>query len=141
MAENKTLPTKVNPSAFLKKIGDKALRDDCLALMDLMGKVSKCEPVMWGSAIVGFGSYHYVYDSGREGDTMIIGFSPRKANISIYFMGGKASVAEELAELGKHGTGGGCVHIKSLADVDIGVLKKVFAKACKEAKSRAKLKA
>jgi hypothetical protein len=136
MAENKTKPTKSSVNAFLNKIKDKQLRDDCFAILELMQTVSKCEPVMWGSAIVGFGIYHYVYESGREGDSILIGFSPRKQNISIYLMGGLKKVEAELPKLGKYKTGGGCLYIKSLSDVNVTVLKKVFAKAFKEAQRK-----
>jgi hypothetical protein len=136
MAENKTNPTKGSVTAFLSKIKDKQLRDDCFVILEMMQKVSKCEPVMWGSAIVGFGIYHYVYESGREGDMILIGFSPRKQNISIYLMGGLNKVEDELPKLGKYKTGGGCLYIKSLSDVNATVLKKVFAKAFKEAQSK-----
>jgi hypothetical protein len=136
MAENKTKPTKSSVTAFLNKIKDQQLRDDCFAILGMMQKVSNCEPVMWGSAIVGFGTYHYVYESGREGDTIVIGFSPRKQNISIYLMGGLNKVEDELSKLGKHKTGGGCLYIKSLSDVNVTVLKKVFAKAFKEARRK-----
>jgi hypothetical protein len=136
MAENKTKPTKSSVTAFLNKIKDQQLRDDCFAILGMMQKVSNCEPVMWGSAIVGFGTYHYVYESGREGDTILIGFSPRKQNISIYLMGGLNKVEDELSKLGKHKTGGGCLYIKSLSDVNVTVLKKVFAKAFKEARRK-----
>jgi len=132
MAENKTKPTKSSVTAFLNKIKDKTLRDDCFAILEMMEKVSGSEPVMWGSAIVGFGSYHYVYESGREGDTIVIGFSPRKQNISIYLMGGLSKVQDELSKLGKYKTGKGCLYIKSLGDVNAEVLKKIFAKAFKE---------
>ena len=136
MAENKTKPTKSSVTAFLNKIQDKQLRDDCFALLEMMQKVSNSEPVMWGTAIIGFGTYHYVYESGREGDTVVIGFSPRKQNISIYLMGGLNKVEAELSKLGKFKTGGGCLYIKSLSDVNVGVLKKVFAKAYKEAQRK-----
>jgi hypothetical protein len=132
MAENKTKPTNSSVTAFLNKIRDEQLRDDCFAILEMMRKVSSSEPVMWGSAIVGFGTYHYVYESGREGDTVVIGFSPRKQNISIYLMGGLGNVQEELPALGKYKTGKGCLYIKSLSDVDVKVLRKVFAKAFKE---------
>ncbi len=133
MAENKTKPTKSSVTAFLNKIKDKQLRDDCFAILEVMQKVSNCDPVMWGSAIIGFGTYHYVYESGREGDTIVIGFSPRKQNISIYLMGGLKNVEDELAKLGKYKTGKGCLYIKSLSDVNVDILKKVFAKAFKRA--------
>jgi hypothetical protein len=134
MAENKTKPTKAGASAFLNRIKDKALRDDCFAILGMMQEVSKCEPVMWGGAIVGFGTYHYVYESGREGDSPLIGFSPRKQNITLYLMSGHASIAGELAALGKHKTGKVCLYIKSLADVDAKVLRKIISKSFKEAK-------
>ena len=133
MAENKTKPTKVSVTAFFNKIKDRQVRDDCFVILEMMQKVSKCEPVMWGSAIVGFGTYHYVGASGREGDWMLIGFSPRKQNISLYLMGGLKKVEDELPKLGKHKVGGGCLYIKSLGDVNVAVLKKIFAKAFKEA--------
>ena len=120
-------------TAFLNKIKDKQVRDDCFVILEMMQEVSKCEPVMWGSAIVGFGMYHYVYESGREGDMVLIGFSPRKQNISIYLMGGLSKVEDELTKLGKYDTGKGCLYIKSLSDVNVTVLNKVFAKAFKEA--------
>ena len=131
MPENKTKPTSDSAVAFLNKIRDRRRRDDCLALMEMMRQVSGAEPVMWGSAIVGFGTYHYVYESGREGDTVVIGFSPRKQNISIYLMGGLQPVAAELAQLGKHKTGKGCLYINSLSDVNAKVLEKILAKAYK----------
>lgn len=136
MPENKTKPTKVSATAFLNKIKDKQVRDDCFAILEMMQKVSKHEPVMWGSAIIGFGTYHYVSESGREGDWMLIGFSPRKQNISIYLMGGLKKVEDELSKIGKHKIGGGCLSIKSLSDVNISVLKKIFAKSFKEAQRK-----
>jgi len=136
VTENKTKPTRSSVTAFLNKIQDKQLRDDCFVILEMMQKVSNFEPVMWGSAIVGFGTYHYVYDSGREGDTVIIGFSPRKQNISIYLMSGLSTVEDELSKLGKYKTGKGCLYIKSLSNVNVEVLKTVFAKAFKEAQRR-----
>ena len=132
MAENKTKPTSANVVAFLNKIQNRQLRDDCLTILKLMQTVSKLEPVMWGSAIIGFGTYHYVYESGREGDTIVIGFSPRKQYISINLMGGLKNVEDELSKLGKYKTGKGCLYIKSLSDVNLEILKKVLAKTFKE---------
>jgi hypothetical protein len=131
MAENKTKPTTNSVTAFLNKIPDPQVRDDCFAILGMMQKASHSEPVMWGSAIIGFGTYHYVYDSGREGDTVVMGFSPRKQNISLYLMGGVNNVAEELTKLGKYKTGKGCLYIKSLKDVNVEVLQKIFIKAFK----------
>jgi hypothetical protein len=132
MAENKTKPTKSSVKAFLNKISNKALRDDCFALLELMRQASKLEPVMWGSAIVGFGTYHYVYESGREGDTVILGFSPRKQNISVYLLGGLNKLENELANLGKFKRGGGCLSINTLSDVNPAILKKIFTQVVKE---------
>ena len=101
-----------------------------------MQKVSNYEPVMWGSAIIGFGTYHYFYDSGREGDNLLIGFSPRKQNISIYLLGGLDKIEDELSKLGKYKTGKGCLYIKSLSDVSLEVLEKILARAFKEGQNK-----
>ena len=131
MAENKTKPSKESVHAFLARIPDLQLRKDCLSILKLMQTISRSQPVMWGSAIIGFGTYHYVYESGREGDTVVIGFSPRKQNISIYLMGGLNHVKDELSGLGKYKTGKGCLYIKSLSDVNVVVLKQIIVKAFK----------
>ncbi len=136
MAENKTIPTEVSVTDFLNKIQDQQLREDCFAILEMMQQVSNSEPVMWGSAIIGFGKLHYVYDSGREGDTLVIGFSPRKQNISIYLTGGLSKIEDELTQLGKYKTGKGCLYIKSLGDVNVEILKKTFTKAILEAQRR-----
>jgi hypothetical protein len=133
LAENKTQPTKESVYVFLNKIQDQHLRDDCLEILKMMQEVSNFEPVMWGSAIIGFGKYHYVYASGREGDWPPIGFSPRKQNISLYLMYSLNRVENELSKLGKYKTGKGCLYIKSLSDVNQEVLKNIITKAFKEA--------
>ncbi len=138
MPENKTVATKYSVTAFLNKVKEKQVRDDCFIILEMMQNVSKLEPVMWGSAIVGFGTYHYVYESGREGDMPLIGFSPRKQNISLYLMGGHKNVEDELSTLGKYKTGAGCLYIKSLSEVNVSALKKVFAKAYKTGLQRKK---
>jgi hypothetical protein len=137
MAENKTKPTKNSVTVFLSKIHDKQLRDDCFAIIEMMQKASNAEPVMWGSAIIGFGSYHYVYESGREGDTVIIGFSPRKQNIAFYLTGGLKNIEPELSKLGKYATGKGCLYVKKLSDVNPTILRNIFAKAFKEGSRKA----
>lgn len=129
MAENKTRPTTTAVSLFLKKVKDPELRKDCNTLIGLMESVTRQKPVMWGSAIIGFGTRHYVYDSGREGDTMILGFSPRKQAIALYLAGGLEPLRDELQNLGKHTTGKGCLYIKALDDVDAAVLKKILRKS------------
>ncbi|HUN65776.1 MAG TPA: DUF1801 domain-containing protein [Bacteroidota bacterium] len=133
MAENKTKPTAAAVSSFLKKFSPD-VQKDCKTIIELMASVSKEEPVMWGSAIVGFGTRHYVYDSGREGDTMIVGFSPRKQAIALYLAGGLEPLRAELQKLGTHSTGKGCLYITSLNDVDTGVLKKILTKSYKSVK-------
>jgi hypothetical protein len=129
MTENKTKPTLDSVIDFLNTIPDTQLRADSFELLALMESVTKIKPVMWGSSIIGFGTRHYVYESGREGDTVIIGFSPRKQNISIYLMGGLAPIKDELSELGKHKTGKGCLYIKTLKDVNTTILTKILSKA------------
>jgi len=133
MAENMTKPTVARVTAFLNKIQDKQLRDDCFAIVKMMKTVSRKQPVMWGSAIIGFGTYHYVGKSGREGDWLLIGFSPRKQNISIYMMCNLENVKNELLKLGKYKTGKGCLYIRSLRDVDTAALRKVLTKGYKGA--------
>ncbi|MCX6170892.1 MAG: DUF1801 domain-containing protein [Ignavibacteriales bacterium] len=134
MAENKTKPTANSVTAFLNQIKDLTLREDCFKIIDMMESVSKLKPVMWGSSIVGFGLYHYVYESGREGDTVVLGFSPRKQNISLYLMGGLEPLKNELEKLGKHKTGKACLYIKSLNEINTPVLNKMISKAWKNRK-------
>ena len=133
MAENKTKPTKLSVAAFIDGLTDQARRADAKALVKLMQSASGEKPQMWGPSIIGFGSYHYRYDSGREGDMPLVGFSPRKAATVLYGMGeGKAL----LAKLGKHTTGKGCVYIKKLADVDQQVLAAMVAKSVTAMRAR-----
>jgi hypothetical protein len=131
MAELKTKETTESVSAFIDKIADQTRREDCLAVIDIMRAVTKEEPRMWGSSIVGFGRYHYKYESGREGDWMITGFSPRKGDLTLYLMGGFDKVPDLMQRLGKYKTGKGCLYIKKLADVDVDVLRKLVTKSVK----------
>jgi len=133
MAENKTKPTANTVSSFLKKFRPE-LRKDCDTIIRLMQSISKQQPVMWGSAIIGFGIRHYVYESGREGETMIVGFSPRKQAIALYLAGGLDPLEAELSKLGKYTTGKGCLYIKSMSDVDIDILKKILTKSYRSVK-------
>lgn len=126
MAEAKTRPTDVSPTAFLQKVPDEERRQDCFALLQIMQELTGSEPRMWGPGIVGFGSYRYRYASGREGDWMLIGFSPRKKDLTLYIMGGFEGHEALLAKLGKHKTGKSCLYIKRLADIDLSVLKSVI---------------
>lgn len=134
MAENKTKATASSVSAFLNKLTNAELKKDCKNIIEIMESVSKEKPVMWGSSIIGFGTYHYAYESGREGNIMVIGFSPRKQNITLYLKGGLDLFTNELAELGKHKTSKGCIYIKSLKEVDLNVLKKLITKSFKSVK-------
>ncbi|HEY2170021.1 MAG TPA: DUF1801 domain-containing protein [Candidatus Angelobacter sp.] len=129
MADNKTKPTKISVVAFIDAIADPGQRSDAKALVKLMQKAAGEKPTMWGPSIIGFGSHHYVYDSGREGDMPLIAFSPRKAATVLYGMTGFDGSEAFMAKLGKHTTGKGCLYIKKLADVDQKVLEAMAAKA------------
>jgi|SRR6185437_8295191 len=128
MADNQTKATKVSVTAFIDAITDDARRADAKALIKLMKGATGEKATMWGPSIVGFGSYHYKYESGREGDMPVVGFSPRKAATVLYGLGlGEAEGL--LGKLGKHTTGKGCLYIKKLGDVDRGVLEEMVVKA------------
>lgn len=129
MAENKTKATEVSVAEFVDALEDATRRADAKALIKMMQRAAGEKPKMWGPSIVGFGSYHYTYDSGREGDMPLICFSPRKAATVVYNMTGFTGAEALLAKLGKHTTGGGCLYIKKLADVDQKVLETMIAKS------------
>lgn len=129
MAENKTKPTEVSVAAYIDTIKEEAKRADAKALVKMMQSASGEKPKMWGPSIIGFGSYHYVYESGREGDMPVIAFSPRKPAVVLYGMTGFKGAEALLAKLGKHKTGKGCLYIKKLADVDAKVLESLVTKA------------
>src|SRR3990172_12446450 len=131
MAELKTKLNKASVTKFLNGIKDKTKREDAFAIMRLMQKVTKEKPKMWGSSIVGFGSYHYKGASGREGDWMLTGFSPRKQNLTLYLGGVLNTRTDLLKKLGKHKTGGGCLYIKKVSDVDVNLLKELIAESLK----------
>lgn len=114
----KTQATGASVASFLDGIADERRRKDAFAVLALMKKVTKAEPKMWGSSIVGFGDRHYQYASGRSGDWFLIGFSPRKAALVLYMMTGLQPHASLLKSLGKHKTGGGCLYIQNLEDID-----------------------
>lgn len=125
MAELKTQQTKASVEEYLDSIEDPQRREDCVAMSALLKRVTKFEPQMWGSAIVGFGSYHYRYDTGHEGDACLVGFSSRKSEIVVYIAEGFDSREKLLQQLGKHRTGKVCVYIKRLSDIDVAVLEKL----------------
>ena len=131
MAKNKTIPTNQSVEEFLNAVADERKREDSFAILELMKQVTGLEPKMWGSSIVGFGSYHYKYESGREGDMILAGFSPRKQNLTIYNMGGIDQYDDLLKKLGKHTVGGGCLYIKRLDDVDLPTLKRLIEESFK----------
>lgn len=118
MAELKTKPTEKSVDAFLAAVDDEKKRADCLRLIDIMREVTGHEPQMWGDTMVGFGSYHYKYASGHEGDAMLTGFSPRKSNMVVYITAGFDQYGDLMRRLGKHKTGKSCLYINKLADVD-----------------------
>jgi hypothetical protein len=136
MAENKTKPTKVSVAEFVGALTDQTKRADAKALVKLMQDAAGEKPKMWGPSIIGFGSYHYRYDSGREGDMPLIGFSPRKAATVLYGVAGAGESKALLAKLGKHTTGKGCLYIKKLADVDVRVLEDMIVKSLAATRSR-----
>jgi hypothetical protein len=133
MAENKTKPNKLSVTAFMSAITDPSRRADAKALVKLLQNATGEKPKMWGPSIIGFGSCHYKYESGREGDMPIVGFSPRKAATVLY---GVAGSRELLPKLGKHTTGKGCLYIKKLADVDQQVLETMVVKAIAATRAR-----
>ena len=137
MAKTAELKTKVNDASvtdFLRSVADEQKRKDSFEILKIMKQITKEEPKMWGSSIVGFGSYHYKYESGREGDSPIMGFSPRKQNLTLYLMRGLNSHADLLKKLGKHKTSVGCLYIKKLSDIDVDVLKELITDSLKAIK-------
>lgn len=142
MAELKTKPNDASVTAFLDSIADEKKRADAYTITGMMQKATRAEAKMWGTGIIGFGDYHYVYASGREGDWFLVGFSPRKQNFTLYAMGGSwEQHADLLAQLGKHSLGKGCLYIKRLEDIDKVALKKLIGAAVKQAKLQVKLDA
>ena len=127
MSENKTIPTAVSDSIFLAAIDDAQRREDCQALLAMMSRITGQPAVMWGPSIVGFDTYHYRYDSGREGDMAVTGFSPRSKDISIYLMAEGPDQANLLARLGRHKMGKACLSIRRLSDVDSDVLEELVS--------------
>lgn len=129
MAENKTRPTAVSVNDFLAGVEPLERRTDSEKVLAMMQEITRLPPRMWGPAIVGFGEHHYRYETGREGDTFIVGFSPRKASITLYFNHGLEPHAERLARLGKHKTGKACLYINRLKDVDESILREMIQAA------------
>ena len=123
MSENKTIPTNADVEEFLNNVEHPTRQADGRVLLGMMQEITGKPPQMWGPTIVGFGKYHYKYESGREGDAMVTGFSPRKARLSLYVMDGFEGYDELLGKLGKYKIGKSCLYINKLADVDLDILR------------------
>ena len=133
-AELKTKVNEASVTKFLDSVTDEQKRNDCFEILKLMKQVTKEEPKMWGSSIVGFGEYHYKYESGREGDSPLIGLASRAQNIVLYMPEEFPQREELLARFGKHSTGKVCIYINKLADVDLDILRKLVKNALKKHK-------
>ncbi len=129
MAENKTQRNDGDVMAYLESVQNKRRREDSLVVLKLMEEVTGEPAEMWGTSIVGFGSYHYKYESGREGDFMLSGFAPRKQALTLYIMGGHERYEKLFAKLGKHRTGSSCLYINKLADVDLDILREIVSES------------
>lgn len=125
MAQNKTQPTDADVDAFIAAVPNPVRRGDSTTLVGMMRSVTGWEPRMWGPSIIGFGRYHYRYDSGREGDFFVTGFSPRTSNLVLYVMAGYDDASDDLAQLGKHRVGASCLYVTKLADIDLDVLERI----------------
>jgi hypothetical protein len=136
MAEPKTKPTGVSVEKHIAALANEEQRRDARALVALMRQVTEQEPQMWGPSIVGFGSYHYKYASGHEGDSALAGFASRKSEFAVYIVAGFEGQEDLLAKLGKHRTAKACLYIKRVADVDLNVLEKLVARSVAETKRR-----
>ncbi len=134
--QNKTNATNKSVDDFLKSLDDEQQVKDSYQLIELMQEVTGEPPVMWGDSIIGFGKYHYTYDSGREGDFMWTGFAPRKGKMSIYLMSGFSHFQELLVELGKHKTSKACLYVKRLSDIHLDVLKIMITESVKHIRNK-----
>jgi Domain of unknown function (DU1801) len=128
-SEVKTVPTDADVHAFVAAVENDVRRRDAETLLGLMQRVTGQPPVMWGPSLIGFGTYHYVYASGREGDAGAVGFSPRKTSTTVYFNDGFDAYADELARLGPHSLGKSCLYLKDLTKVDLGVLEEMVRRS------------
>ena len=132
MAELKTKPTNQSVKEFLNEISDEQRRADCFQVAKIMEEITGEKPKMWGPSIVGFGSYHYKYASGHEGDAPITGFSPRKKDLTVYMMMGFTKHAELMEKLGKHSAAKSCLYIRRLSDIHVPTLKKLIKISVKD---------
>jgi len=136
MSEMKTRVTKQSAATFVKDIQQDQKRRDCQAIMKIMHRVTGKRATMWGTSIVGYGKYHYQYASGREGEMCLTGFSPRAQNIAVYIMPGFELFKAELKKLGKHKIGKSCLYLKSLQDIDLGILEELISASVVEMRKR-----
>ena len=135
MSENKTQKTGASVEGFLESVQNARRREDGFAVLAMMREITGLEPEMWGPSIIGFGDYHYKYESGREGDFFLTGFSPRKQSLTLYIMDGLEGHGDLLEKLGKHRTGAACLYINKLADVDVDVLRDLIRISFESAKA------
>ncbi len=136
MPENKTQQNSEDVQKFIQTVEDEQKRKDCLEVAEIMTDITRTQPAMWGSSIVGFGRYHYRYDSGREGDFFYCGFSPRKQNLTLYIVSGFADQPELMEKLGKYKTGKSCLYLKRLEDVHLPTLRKLIQRSVKHLKKK-----
>jgi len=136
MADLKTAPSKASVRAFLDTVLADERRKDCETLLRMMKKITRTNPVMWGPSIVGFGTYHYQYDSGREGTWFLTGFSPRKQALTVYIMAGFKRYPTLMKKLGKHSTGSSCLYVKRLDDLDLDVLDQLIRESVRHVRQR-----
>lgn len=134
LAELKTRPNGKSVEKFLNSVEDERKRKDSFEVLEMMKSITKDEPIMWGDSIIGFGNHHFVYESGRELDWFLVGFSPRKQYLTLYMMTGYKGYDELLEKLGKHKTGKSCLYIKKLDDIDKEVLKELIEKSVEDVK-------
>lgn len=127
--QNKTVPTDQSAEQFLESVENRVKRDDSMTLLRMMSDITNQPPVMWGSSLIGFGTYHYKYESGREGDYFLTGFSPRKHALTIYIMPGFSEYEDILSNLGKYKTGKSCLYVKKLDDIDCDLLRDLITKS------------
>lgn len=127
----KTKETEIDPKDYVASVEHNTRRADAEVLLDLFAKVTGKRPKMWGPSLIGYGKYHYKYDSGHEGDMLATGFSPRKSNLVLYIMPGYEDLTDELSRLGKHKMGKSCLYVNKLADVDMDVLEEIIVRGWK----------
>jgi hypothetical protein len=135
-SKSKTTPNKTSVKQFIASLDDEQSIADCRVLVEMMQRISGHEPKLWNVGTIGFDTYHYKYDSGREGDSQIIGFYPRKGKITVYLMDGTVRYTELLAQLGKHTTSRVCIYIKRLSDIQLPILEQIVQQSYEHVKSQ-----